>query len=180
MDALEELVARDQIRQLAFRYALAVDGKDIDGLAVLFVEDVRNGRYGDGREGVKTYYDNVLRTFHCSMHLVANHIIEFDDDDHAHGIVYCRAHHHVLEPDHWYDKALAYWDAYERAGGEWLFRRRHLKSWYRQEFGHPTHGTERVESEARDQGAERGSRMPEAFEAFDAFWARAPRPLPGA
>ena len=40
MDALDELVARDQIRQLAERYALAVDGKDIDGVAVLFVEDV--------------------------------------------------------------------------------------------------------------------------------------------
>ena len=51
MDALEELIARDQIRQLAFRYTLAVDGKDIDSLAELFVEDVDNGRYGPGREG---------------------------------------------------------------------------------------------------------------------------------
>lgn len=174
MDALEELVARERIRQLAFRYAMAVDGKDIDGLAELFVHDVRNGRFGEGREGVKTYYDNVLRTFHCSMHLVANHIIEFDDDDHAHGVVYCRAHHHVLETDHWFDKALAYWDTYERAGDEWLFRRRRLKSWYREEFGL------RVEAAPEGGGAERGSRMPEAFESFDAFWARPPRPLPSA
>jgi hypothetical protein len=171
MDALGELIARDQIRQLAFRYALAVDGKDVDGLAELFVDDVDNGRYGPGPEGVKTFYDSVLRTFHCSMHLVANHVITFDDDDHAHGVVYCRAQHHVREPDHWYDKALAYWDTYERVRSEWRFRRRVAKSWYRQEFGHPTHGTERVESETRE-GSWRGSRMPEAFECFEAFWSR--------
>ena len=80
MDALEELVARDQIRQLAYRYALAVDGKDLDGLAALFVEDVDNGRYGPGREGVKTFYDHALRSFHCSMHLVANHVVDFEGD----------------------------------------------------------------------------------------------------
>ena len=178
MDVVEELVARDKIHQLADRYALAVDGKDIDALAALFVEDVENGRYGPGREGVKTFYDNVLRGLHCSMHLVANHVIDFDDDTHAHGVVYCRAHHHVRDPDHWYDKALAYWDVYERVGDDWLFRRRHLKSWYRQEFGHPLHGTERMEAQPGTEGATRGSRMPEAFPTFDAFWSWPPRPIP--
>ena len=173
MDAIEELLARDQIRQLAERYALAVDGKDLDGVAVLFVEDVTNGRYGPGREGVKRFYDHVLREFHCSMHLVANHVIDFDDDDHAHGVVYCRAHHHVLGPEHWFDQAIAYWDTYERAGDEWLFRRRQLKSWYRQEIGHPHHGTERVELGGETYGPQRGTQMPHAFATFDAFWSQA-------
>ena len=31
------MLARDKIRQLAERYALAVDGKDLDGIAALFV-----------------------------------------------------------------------------------------------------------------------------------------------
>jgi hypothetical protein len=174
MDALDELIARDRIRQLAFRYALGVDGKDLDGLAALFVDDVDNGRYGQGREGVKAFYDDVLRNFHCSMHLVANHVIDFDDDDHAHGVVYCRAQHHVLEPDHWFDQALAYWDTYERAGDAWLFRRRILKSWYRQEFGHPAHGTDRVVSTAEERGPMRGSQMPDAFPTFAAFWSTPP------
>ena len=180
MDALERLIARDEIHQLADRYALAVDGKDLDGLAALFVPDVRNGRYGEGREGVKTFYDHVLRGFHCSMHLVGNHVIDFDDDDdHAHGVVYCRAHHHVLEPEHWYDLALAYWDAYERVEGKWHFRHRSLKSWYRQELGHPDHGVERVASADGAQGPLRGIRMPEAFPTFESFWSRSPRPIPG-
>ena len=178
MDALEYLVARDKIRELAYRYALAVDGKDLDSLAALFVEDVDNGRYGPGREGVKTFFDHALRSFHCSMHLVANHVITFDDDEHAHGVVYCRAQHHALDPDHWFDQALAYWDTYERLVDEWLFRRRLLKSWYRQEIGHPERGSGRVVSEPTVEGSMRGAQMPEAFPTFDAFWSRAPGPLP--
>lgn len=178
MDALDELVSRDAIRQLTYRYALAVDGKDLDGIAALFAKDVDNGRYGPGREGVKTFYDHVLRRFHCTMHLVANHVIDFDDDDHARGVVYCRAHHHILEPEHWFDQALAYWDTYERIDGAWLFRRRTLKSWYRQEFGHPEHGTERVIVESDTVGAARGTQLPEAFPSYEEFWSRPPRPLP--
>ncbi|MBL7488193.1 nuclear transport factor 2 family protein [Frankia sp. AgB1.9] len=179
MNAIEQLLARDQIRQLAERYALAVDGKDLDSLAELFADDVSNGRYGPGRAGVRTFYDNRLRLFHCSMHLVGNHVIDFDDDEHAHGVVYCRAHHHVTEPEHWFDLALAYWDTYERSGDGWVFRRRRVKSWYRQEFGHPEHGTERVLAAEGQAGPMRGSRMPEGWPTFDDYWARPPAPLPG-
>lgn len=178
MEPLEALIARDEIRRLAVRYALAVDGKDLDGLAALFPEDVDNGRYGSGREGVATFYDHVLRAFHCSMHLVANHVITFDDDRHATGVVYCRAQHHVLDPEHWFDQALAYWDSYERVGDEWLFRRRKLKSWYRQEVGHPEHGSPREVSVGAAEGPMRGAQMPDAFSTFESFWARRPRPLP--
>lgn len=174
MDALGELLARDRIGQLAQRYALAVDGKDLDGIAALFVPDVDNGPYGPGREGVKAFYDQSLRKFHCSMHLVGTHVIELDDDRHAHGVVYCRAQHHVVEPDHWFDEALAYWDTYERTGDEWLFRRRRVKSWYRQHFGHPEHGTGRIVSAASPTGPKRGAQLPEAFPTFAVFWAHPP------
>ena len=178
MTELEELLARDQIRQLAERYAVAVDAKDLDTLAGLFAEDVTNGRYGPGREGVKTFYDNVLRAFTGSMHLVGNHVIDFDDDDHAHGVVYCRAHHHVPDPDHWFDMSLCYWDTYERHDGRWYFRRRHLKSWYRQEFGHPDNGTERIAAKPGESGPTRGSAMPDAFPTVADYWGREPAPIP--
>jgi hypothetical protein len=169
MDPLEALVARDSIRELALRYALAVDAKNVDDLPELFVPDVDNGRYGSGPAGVQRFFDQSLRNFHCSMHLIGNHVIDFDDDEHAHGIVYCRAHHHVLEPEHWFDEALAYWDTYERVGGRWLFRRRRVRSWYRQE-----NGGDRVVSASTTSGPKRGTQMPEAFETFDAFWSRPP------
>jgi hypothetical protein len=174
---LDALLARDRIHQLAVRYALAVDGKDLDGIAALFLEDADNGRYGAGRDGVKAFYDQALRKFHCSMHLVANHVIDFDDDDHASGVVYCLAQHHVLDPAHWFDEALAYWDSYERVGDDWFFRRRRVKSWYRQHFGDADHGTERIESTPSDEGAKRGTQMPEAFAAFGSFWDCAPRSI---
>jgi len=170
MDALAELLARDQIRDLALRYALAVDGKDLDGIAALFVADVDNGRYGTGRDGVRRFYDQSLRKFHCSMHLVGNHVIDFDDDAHAQGVVYCRAQHHVLEPEHWFDEALAYFDSYERVDDAWFFRRRRLRSWYRQYFGHPEFGVERVCAPIETAGPKRGERLPEAFPTFEAFW----------
>ena len=170
MDAIEEMLARERIRQLVARYALAVDGKDLTGVAALFAEDVDNGRYGSGRAGVLRFYDQALRAFHCSMHLVANQVIDFDDDSHAHGVVYCRAHHHMLSPEHWFDLALAYWDTYERVGADWVFRQRRVKSWYRQEFGHPKHGTERVVSTSAPSGSMRGPQLPAAFATFDAFW----------
>ena len=65
---------------------------------------------------------------------------------------------------------MAYWDTYERIEDDWFFRRRNLKSWYRQEFGHPDHGTERVELASESEGPMRGSQMPYAFATFDAFW----------
>jgi hypothetical protein len=170
VNAIEELLARDRIRQLAERYALAVDGKDLESLAALFMADVDNGRFGPGRDGVKHFFDRSLRNFHCSMHLVGNHVIDFDDDEHAHGVVYCRAQHHVTEPEHWFDEALAYWDTYERVGDDWFFRRRRLRSWYRQHFGHPDIGSARIEAIAPESGPQRGNRMPDAFPTFAAFW----------
>ena len=174
MDDLDRLCSLEAIRGLALRYALAADGKDLDGMAALFVPDVDNGRYGPGRDGVKRFYAQSLRRFHCSVHFVANHVVDFDGDDGATGIVYCQARHHVLEPEHWFDEALAYFDTYERVEGEWLFRRRRLRSWYRQHFGHPDHGTERTVPEVETSGPKRGARLPEAFPTFEAFWSTEP------
>jgi hypothetical protein len=171
VDDLARLVAKDAVRDLALRYAIGVDGKDLDGIAELFVPDVDNGRFGPGRDGVRAFYDQSLRKFHCSIHVVATHLVELTGDDHATGIVYCTARHHVLEPEHWFDEALAYWDAYERVEGAWLFRRRRLRSWYRQHHGHPELGDERICAPIEASGPKRGARMPEAFPTFEPFWA---------
>ena len=178
MDDLEWLVARAAIENLAVRYALAVDGKDLEALANLFAPDVDNGRFGRGPLGVRHFFDQSLRRFHCSVHFVANHAIDFDDDDHAHGVVYCHARHHVLEPEHWFDEALAYFDSYERFGNGWRFRRRQVRSWYRQYSGHPEQPEGRIEAEPEQRGPKKGGRMPEAFPTFTSFWERTPSGSP--
>jgi SnoaL-like domain len=131
---------------------------------------VDNGRFGRGPVGVRRFYDQSLRKFHCSIHLVANRLIDLDDPDHAHGVVYCLAQHHVLEPEHWFDEALAYWDTYERIDGGWCFRRRRVRSWYRGLSGHPGYGDARIIPPREMRGPKRGGRMPEALETFQRFW----------
>jgi hypothetical protein len=172
MDVVEELVARSKIQQLVYRYAVAVDGKDLDGLAKLFAKDVDNGRYGPGREGVKNFYDQVFRRSHCSVHFVGNHVIDFDDDEHARGVVYCLDYGHALGSEHWTDMAIAYWDTYERHGDTWLFRRRAVKRW-----SLPPSATV-APADGGDASPSRGGRqLPEFFPHYEEFWTRAPRPV---
>jgi hypothetical protein len=169
---------RDEIRQLADRYGVAVDSKDLESLSALFDEESSFGSWGKGPEACRVFYDNTLRSFYASMHMVGNHVIDFDDDDHARGVVYTRAHHHYIEPDHWADLAMVYFDTYVRRGGTWRFLARLPKSFYRQTFGHPERGTERSLTTGDGAGPVRGTQLPEFFPAFNAFWEHEPPPKP--
>ena len=57
MDTVERLLAHEEIRQLAARYALAIDSRDLDSLVGLFVDDVRVGRDERGREALRASFD---------------------------------------------------------------------------------------------------------------------------
>lgn len=128
MDALAQLLARDQIRQLAERYALAVDIRDLDALVALFVSDVDCGRWGQGREALRASFEQQLRGNGPSVMLVANHIIDFDDEDRAQGVVYGIAEAQL--PEGWVRQAIQYHDDYVRRGESWLFARRQHRLWY--------------------------------------------------
>ena len=54
VDRVESQLA---IQQLAARYALAVDSRDLDTWVDLFVEDVDCGSYGKGREALKKFIE---------------------------------------------------------------------------------------------------------------------------
>lgn len=125
IDRLESLAA---IQQLPIRYALAVDGRDMDAWVNLFVPDVHCGRRGSGRDVLKSIIEPSLRTFYRSIHQICGHRVEFDDADHAHGTVYCRAEHE--DGGKWVIMAIAYFDRYERRDGQWYFVRRREKHWY--------------------------------------------------
>ncbi|MCH8284321.1 MAG: nuclear transport factor 2 family protein, partial [Chloroflexi bacterium] len=82
-ERIDRLDALDQIRQLASRYALALDTRNLDDMVALFVDDVRVGREGSGREELKRWFTQSFSTFKTSIHFVGNHVIDFDDADHA-------------------------------------------------------------------------------------------------
>ena len=125
VDRVESLQA---IQQLPVRYALAVDGRDIDAWVALFVEDVNCGRHGRGREALRAFIAPQLRGFYRSIHQICGHQVEFVDADHATGAVYCRAEHE--DDGKWIVMAIVYFDEYARRDGRWYFVRRREKHWY--------------------------------------------------
>ncbi len=124
MSDVEQLVAYEQIRQLASRYALAVNLRDLDALVELFVDDVRAGRGRSGRDALKENFARHLTT-EVDILEVTTHVIDLIDRDHATGTVYSRAE--LGDRTRWERQAIAYEDEYAHRDGLWYFvRRSHL------------------------------------------------------
>lgn len=124
----EWLIACEEIRQLASRYAVALNHRNLDALAELFVDDVRVGRELVGRNALKHNFASQLRDDHRTILQVSNHVIDVADADHASGIVGTRAE--IERGDEWIIQIIEYHDTYERRDGRWLFVRRRHHLWY--------------------------------------------------
>ncbi len=122
---VERLLAYEEIRQLAARYALAVDSRDLDALVELFVDDVRATREAKGRDALRRFFSDALRADPVSILTIGTHVINLVDRDHAFGTVYCTCE--IGDEGRWVRQAIAYEDTYERRDGQWYFvRRNHL------------------------------------------------------
>lgn len=128
MTPVDRVVARDEIHQLAYRYAYAIDARDLDLLVSLFVPDVRVTREASGRDAMREFWTASLREIGVSILFVGNHVIDFDDADHARGVVYCRGQ--IQDGARWIEQAIQYRDRYERRDGRWLFVKRTHVLWY--------------------------------------------------
>jgi hypothetical protein len=169
---LARIEARQEIGQLPIRYALAVDQRDVETWAGLFVPDVDLGRHGRGRETLQQWIVPQLRWFYRSIHLVCGHRIELGPDRPdsgpvtALGQVYCRAEHEV--DDRWIVMAIRYDDVYRHVEGEWLFERRHEQHWYATDLGeHP----QSVGFDSWNTGGP--PRLPGSDATWSGFWAGA-------
>jgi SnoaL-like domain len=127
-ERVERIEAHLAIKQLAVRYAMAVDARDVDAWLQCFRPDVDMGRYGTGRDALRRYIDPLLRRFYRSVHQICGHRIELTGLDQATGAVYCRAEHEVGEE--WIVMAICYFDEYARVDGEWFLSRRRERHWY--------------------------------------------------
>jgi ketosteroid isomerase-like protein len=125
---VERLIAYEEIRQLAARYALATDSRDLDTLVGLFVDDVQVGRERFGRDALRESFDASLRGIGISILNVGTHVIDLVDDDHATGHVYCKGE--IQDGERWIHQAILYRDTYERRAGRWYFVRRRHELWY--------------------------------------------------
>lgn len=165
IDRLESL---DAIRQLPARYALALDMRDIDAMVGLFPADIRVGREASGREALRRYLDETMRVqFTGTAHHIGGHIIEFDDPDHAHGVVYSK-NEHETGPE-WVIMQMMYVDDYERIDGRWYFRRRLPLYWYATDLNKPPLGDRKMRWPGREP-YEGG--FHDLFPSWRDFWAR--------
>ena len=145
IDRLESL---DAIRQLAAKYSLSLDMRDLDAHVNLFAPDIRVSRDRVGRAHLKRWLDDTLRLqFTGTSHHIGNHIIEFDDPAHAHGVVYSKNEHETPRADgatEWVIMQMLYWDDYERIDGRWYFRRRLPCYWYATDLNKPPVGENKM------------------------------------
>ncbi len=168
IDRLESL---DEIRQLAAKYSLSLDMRDLDAHVNLFAHDIRVSREKTGRQHLKQWLDDTLRLqFTGTSHHIGNHIIEFDTPDIAHGIVYSKNEHET--GDEWVIMQMIYWDDYERINGRWVFRRRLPCYWYATDLNKPPLGDNKMRWPDRPnyEGA-----YHELFPSWKAFWAETPK-----
>ncbi len=172
IDRLESL---DQIRQLAAKYSLSLDMRDLDAHVNLFAPDIRVSRELTGRAHLKRWLDDTLRLqFTGTSHHIGNHIIEFDDPDHAHGVVYSKNEHETPCADgstEWVIMQMLYWDNYERIDGVWYFRRRLPCYWYATDINKPPVGDNKMRWPDREayEGA-----YHDLWPSWQAFWDNPP------
>ncbi|BBZ75558.1 polyketide cyclase [Mycolicibacterium anyangense] len=161
LTAIEDRLA---IGQLPIRYALAVDGRDIDAWVGLFVPDVDCGRHGRGREALREFITPQVKTFYRSIHLICGHRIELIDDRTARGKTYCRAEHEV--GDKWEVMAICYDDRYAKIDGQWFFQRRLEQHWYTaDQLSRPQEAQGFVDWHRDVKPA-----LPHAFPTWGSFW----------
>lgn len=167
---VERLEALDEIRQLAAKYTVCVDMRDIDALVNLFVDDIGVPGKQRGRAALRAWYDHQLRTgITGTAHGVHGHVIDVQDADHAAGLVYSR---NDLESEGvWMIEMMAYLDAYERREGHWYFARRTPLFWYECDITNPPIGDNKLRYAGTEwtEGA-----FHAAFPSWDEFWRAEP------
>jgi hypothetical protein len=161
---LRRVADRDEIRQLAYRYAWALDTRDLDAAADLFVPDLR--------DRVRDQFETSMRGVGVTILFVGNHLVDFDADDEARGLVYCRGYIETRdgsEPGRNIEQAILYRDRYRRADGAWRFVGRKHELWY---------GVETAERPLHQRAAEWPRHhdgvgtVPYGEPTWQAFWAR--------
>jgi SnoaL-like domain len=138
--SLGDLADRLELRALVDRYAVAVDARDAEAFASLFLPDgVLSVHEDEGAPPAVRYVGadelrsvmELLRFYTRTFHLMANHLSDVRGDE-ATGETYCLAHHLVEDGRGLTDLVMfiRYRDAFARTRGGWRFARREvLREW---------------------------------------------------
>jgi uncharacterized protein (TIGR02246 family) len=133
-ERVQRLEDRNAILTLVARYYNAVDDRDIDLVGSLFCEDGVFGRYNgtdrvEGRAAIEAFYNERLGPVGPSFHYPHAHIIEFDSDTSATGVV--TAHAEMGIQGKMVITGFRYQDKYRKdPDGEWRFLERLTRFYY--------------------------------------------------
>jgi uncharacterized protein (TIGR02246 family) len=127
----DETSDRLALRMLVEQYARGADTRDAALYADVFTDDgvlVTSRGEVKGREELLTIAPRLGR-YRATMHLVANHYVDFQDADHATGIAYCQASHVTAGDDgeSVYVMNIVYHDVYVREPRGWRIAHRRLE-----------------------------------------------------
>ena len=165
---LDTLLAYEEIRQLAVRYAYALDTRDLDTLVNLFVDDVNAGPHGTGHEALRRSFAASLAPLGTTILSVSNHVIDLDGDT-AKGSVYCSAE--IEQGEYWLRQRILYKDRYRKTEAGWRFVGRNHLLWYSAPLGVDPRTLPAANWPASNIGM--GTR-PHGFATFTAFEAEHP------
>lgn len=167
---IDRLESIESIRQLAGKYSLSLDMRDIDAHVGLFTPDVRVGGGKTGRAHLKAWVDSTLRDqFTGTSHHLGQHIIEFVDENHAIGVVYSKNEHETGRE--WVLMQMLYWDDYERVDGVWYFRRRLPCYWYASDINSAPVGDMKMRWPGKEPYT---GTFHDLFPSWQAFWQNRP------
>lgn len=128
-NALETLIAKEAIRELALLYSRGVDRQDPELLRELYTKDATD-THGDTFDGnAEAYVDFLEKAFPYmpySGHHVCNHLISVEGDE-GEGEVYAVAYHVIPDGQGgWVEDLMTvrYIDRYRKEDGRWRFAKR--------------------------------------------------------
>ena len=143
---LRHLSDRAEISDVQLRYATGVDTRNWELLRTCFTDDLEaDFTSGFGLPVVRLKADEwienmapVMGALKATQHMITNHMITFDDDDHATCVAYVRARHHL--PNHTGDSDQTvfgyYTNRFERTSTGWRIAKLKLTSvWMTGNFG---------------------------------------------
>lgn len=165
-ETVDRVWSVQEIQQLACRFALAHDSRDIDAVDRLFVKADEPLEFPEiNIVNVRATWPEYWRVAGPTMLFVSNHIVDLIDHDHARGTVYCLCKLDIAGD--WLEVAVMYQDEYRRDEGSWRFQQRRHLMWYGIELPERPFDQPKTTWPASPLG--RGS-LPEDFPSWRAFY----------
>jgi uncharacterized protein (TIGR02246 family) len=125
-DRVRRLEDRLELSELVAKYGIAVDDRDVDGIAELYTRDgvFAGNRFGTstGNAAIREYFGKRWANSGWSFHFTHTQVVDFLGDDHAVGCV--TGHTEQVQDGDLIVAANRYHDHYVREDGRWRFRLR--------------------------------------------------------